>query len=204
MDIRGTLRWVAAGAALCALLSARAAEPELPPQEQPAEEQSYDKTTWGMSTEQVRELYGDVEDINGGIAREATIAGLDALVVFRFTQDQLTMVQVYFRTDHHTNDNLSISDYTKIKELLQKKYGTPSKSDVLWTNDLYQDDPDHYGMAVSIGHLFYINEWKVEGMKISHGLLGDSYKITHEIDYASTRLADLKDQADEEKNLEGL
>ncbi|GAH71775.1 unnamed protein product, partial [marine sediment metagenome] len=99
----------------------------------------------------------------------------------------------------HSNDNLYIDDYEKLKETLTKKYGKPKFDKVTWDDDLYKDDRSHWGFAVSLGHLDYFSSWETSTTYISLRLNGDNYKISLVIAYESRELEEWVKRIEEEK-----
>lgn len=92
----------------------------------------------------------------------------------------------------------------KLKKLLTKKYGTPKEDKEFWSNDLYRDDLDHWGMAIAVGHLSYYATWETEKTAVEISLTGDNYKVTHKVLYQSRKLAELREADREAKQLEEL
>jgi hypothetical protein len=88
--------------------------------------------------------------------------------------------------EQYTNKNSYIDDYMKLKEILIDKYGEPDDkwwlnnsdyNEIVWLNDLYKDDPEHWGLAISMGYLGYQNCWTINGTSIALKLSGNNYKI---------------------------
>ncbi len=113
------------------------------------------------------------------------IGDLGATFAYCFADSQLVEGR-YLITDEHENRNLFISDFERIDTSLAEKYGKATAARSAWSNKLYKDDPDEWGLAVSIGHLAYQTEWEQPGMKITHQLRGDNFKVWHLLYYAAT------------------
>ena len=166
-------------------------------------EQKYDfrNTNWGMSKEQVKvteDKKPDFED-DATLGYDVKIGGDDFACMYSFLQDKLYNSGYAF-TGKHTNKNLYINDYEKLKETLTKKYGKPIR-DIpgLWKNDLYKSDKQSWGMAVSVGHLVYGTSWETPTTKISLMLSGDNFKISLVLSYTSKELEEWADKIKEEK-----
>jgi len=106
------------------------------------------------------------------------VGGYNTYILFNFFEEQLMSVCYQFDVEH-TNRNLYIEDYEKIKRLLIQKYKEPYLDKVIWKNDLYKNDPEHYGFAVSLGYLIYMTSWELpeKDTTILHILSGDNFKI---------------------------
>ena len=113
-------------------------------------------------------------------------------------------------THSHSNENDYILDFNKLKEILTKKYGKPIEDERLWKNDLYRDDPQYWGFAISLGHLIYLATWETPATDttdttiITLLLNGENFEIMFCIEYLSKNLHKLEEKAIEKKSLEEL
>lgn len=106
------------------------------------------------------------------------------------------MANTYKVIENHTNDNDYISDYESINEALKSLYGEPDGEFIDWKNDLYKNDPQQYGFAVSAGHLVYGARWTAnDGSIVIHMLSGDNFEISHDLDYISGDFAEDADSS---------
>lgn len=160
------------------------------------------ETSWGMNMNQVRkhETSIFVSTEPNLLVYETTLNGLKANVIYQFVDNKLARTG-YMIKEIHSNRNNYIDDYDKIKNLLIKKYGTPTVDKTNWYNDLYRDTPQDYGMAVSIGHLKYISSWKTSRSEIINGLYGENYDIHHIIFYTSEEYGKSLDAETEKRAL---
>lgn len=159
----------------------------------PLSKTGFRQTLWGMSKEQVRlketaelikEQKGDGATSGLDILMfKSNINGLNCIIGYYFANNRLTRAR-YLITEEHTNNNSYIDDFNQMKSGLSSKYGKPERDQLLWTNNLYKDNPDEYGMAVSAGHLKYVAEWYPEESAIQLLLTGDNFKITLWVEYA--------------------
>lgn len=158
--------------------------------------------TWGMNEAQVKETErSEISEIENGFAYKGKVVGLDCKIIYQFVENKL-YVAGYIFTELHTNYNLWIDDYQKIKELLIKKYGKPIKSDVFWASDLYKKmwgNGQNFGTAVSMGYLTYYAEWDTPKTKIWVGLKGDNFVIDFRIIYESKELKEWSNKILQEK-----
>ena len=168
----------------------------------PINDPDFRNVKWGMSEAEVRaqeqaKLVHEKENIVG---YEEKIADLDCYVAYIFTLDKLVRAK-YIIQETHTNANDHILDYSALKRLLSIKYGRPTRDETVWRNDLYKDDSDQYGFAVSMGHLLYYSIWKTSETEITLTLGGDNFEFTHGIEYVSKALEHLEDEARETETL---
>jgi len=131
------------------------------------------------------------------------INGLSCKVAFIFVEDKLAMAKYLFDATH-TNKNDYITDYNSIVKLLSEKYGEPRWNSHRWKNDLYKDDIQQYGFAVSLGHLDYSAGWFKEKTDIDVYLHGENYEISFFIQYVSKKYEQLKTQKDINSSLDKL
>jgi hypothetical protein len=145
---------------------------------------------WGMSKQEVMNTESKLgkpeyqTEINLGY--RSTVLNKDASILYEFRNNKLFSLYYEFKIKH-TNKNDYIDDYNDVKTALIEKYGRPSEDKIVWKNDLYRDDVQHFGMAVSLGHLVYKANWQVNNNRtdVSTRLYGDNYKIYLFILYAS-------------------
>jgi hypothetical protein len=150
-------------------------------------------TLWGMSKEEVRknenmEFVSEHKGDGGSVGLEiimykSKINSLNFMVGYFFANNRLTRAR-YIMSNEHTNYNSYIADYYDMKNAISTQYGpSPTLDDPIWADDLYKDNPDAYGMAVSTGHLRYASLWETQETSIQLLLKGDNYKIDLLIDY---------------------
>jgi hypothetical protein len=171
---------------------------------------TFRKTLWGMTKESVKisEKKEPALDQEATLAYQDTLIGLNMGVYYYFVNNKLVR-SGYGIIEKHSNRNLYIKDYDKIKEALIEKYGDPSDKwvngkkykEIVWLNDLYKDDPSHWGLAISIGHLAYQLIWITEETEIYLHLTGDNYEIQLLVSYISRELKDLEEKKDKEEKL---
>ncbi|MFH1300168.1 MAG: hypothetical protein ABIK07_03835 [Planctomycetota bacterium] len=177
---------------------------------EPTRTVNFRKVSWGMTRSEV--IAAEENEIafetDSAIFYEGTVAGLDALIIYVFAAG-ICIRAKYSVKEEHSNQNRNISDYIKIRELLVDKYGPVAGkddeyADMFWFNDLYQDEYDSWGLAVSIGHLHYMSEWKTLDTKIGLVLHGDNYDMVLSVEYSSVELAHLEDQIEKSQHLDEL
>jgi len=150
------------------------------------------ETLWGMTRDQVREVEasefikeekgaGDLKGLEV-LYYKSNVGSLDARIIYYFAENLLTRAR-YLIMEEHTNKNLYIDDFKSIKSQITQKYGTQSRDDEIWSNDLYKDDQSEYGTAISVGHLMYVAEWYPPETTIQMLLRGDNYRISFWIEY---------------------
>ncbi len=162
------------------------------------------KSDWGDSRSAVIQDAGkpfqSKEDV---LMYEVSISGIDGYLLYNFVAEKLSSAGYLF-TESHSNDNTYISDYSKIQELMIKKYGKPISDKSVWFNDLYRDDVSQYGFAISIGHYGKQSTWATDRTKIFHTLHGDNYKISHGLNYSSKDLESLSEEVKDKAAMDQL
>jgi predicted RNA-binding protein with RPS1 domain len=160
------------------------------------------KTKWAMTKDEVRSLEGlepdyVTEDI---IGYKDNIIDLQCNIVYIFLENKLVRAK-YIITEPHSNLNSYISDFDKIKEMLIMKYGKPVTDNQFWRNDLYRDNYQDWGSAISVGHMGYFASWETNSTTICEALTGDNYEIFLHIEYSSKEAEQLEEQYKTEREL---
>lgn len=156
--------------------------------------------TFGMTREEIiacegAEPHNAEEDKLHYSAQKS--AGKNCAVFYSLSEGKLYKVNVLF-TEDHSFENLYIDDFETISEALQTKYGKPLvDTSYVWLNDLYKDNPQEHGFAVSVGHLAIMSQWIFDDFQISHALLGDNFEIHHAIMYQMNEI-------EEQPNTDGI
>jgi hypothetical protein len=166
---------------------------------------TFRKVSWGCSKEDVKstedkEIFYETDD---AIFYKGTISGLNCTIIYIFANNMLVRGRYYY-DEAHSNKNSYIDDYQLIKKLLIEKYGNPNEEEQIWKNDLYKDDYSGWGMAISLGHMYYYANWKINQTNISDQLYGDNYEVKHIIDYTSIEFGELEDEIKKAKAKEDL
>jgi len=134
-----------------------------------------------------------------GLFYSSELSGFgEVMIGYIFAQGKLVRTS-YVSMVRHTNSNAFIDDFKTIESILTEKYGKPESDDVVWSDDLYKDDPDNWGMAVSAGHLVYEAVWRTKTTKILEKLKGDNFNVTLIVQYTSLDLEALEEARDKEK-----
>ena len=175
---------------------------KLAPKKSSAEAAGYKNTRWGMSPKKVKRLYpkgkwdGDIYIVSG------KTAGSESMTGFRFTKKKLTSVVIIF-LESHSNKNKYLLEHGALVDKLAMKYGEPETDDV-WSNGLYKDDFDSWGMAVAAGHLSLRAIWRGEKTVITAVCRGDNFRITRSILYSSVEYLQMEAAAQDNRDLADL
>ena len=163
------------------------------------------KSVWGMTQGEVKKTEkAEIIDAEADtLCYQGEVAGLDCFVFYYFTDGKLSS-SGYGVTEEHMNKNGYIDDYDKLKTLLSKKYGKPTDDDVIWKNDLYKDDYQDWGFAVSMGQLVYQSAWENEKTRILLYLRGDNFNVFLGIKYVSKDMTETIRENREKESLNDL
>jgi len=180
---------------------------------QEKEEYDFRKTVWGMTKETVKrtEKTKPFQEVESQLIYIDTIINLKIAVFYDFIDNKLVSTG-YAVMEDHSNENLYIKDYKKLKDALVEKYGKPSDKatdgsdyeEIVWLDDLYQDDPSHWGFAISVGDLIYQSFWKTDKTEIAMRLSGDNYEIRLLIKYFSKKLKHLEEKENKEEKMKNF
>jgi len=171
-------------------------------------EKDFRVANWGDSKQSVvkREGVPDTDNDPDYYGFPDEIVSHPCTVLYKFTDNKLSSGFYSFNIVH-SNDNMFINDYQEIVDLLTSKYGEPiegGRDNTIWFNDLYQDDYDEWGHAISAGHLIFISKWETINSDISCMLSGDNYVIKLSIMYHSKTLFENEQNNTKRNKMKGL
>jgi hypothetical protein len=166
---------------------------------------NFRKTKWGMSMQQVKESEPlEIDHSNDKLLRYKSIAlDKNVYIIYGFVDDKLFRAR-YVLAEGHSNNNDYIDDYNAFKNILTTKYGKPIYDKVIWKTNLYKRDPQHWGLAIALGHLSYFSKWIKDDTEIVCALMGDNNEITCGVEYQSIKLLPLEKSHKEKKALENF
>ena len=170
-----------------------------------SEKYDFRKINWGMKKEEVKatergKIVFETEDEVDFMVPDFDN---DFKCGYMFLEDKLYR-STYLFIGKFTNKNDYIYEFEKWKEALIKKYGKPTLDKVVWKNDLYKNDKQEWGMAVSVGHLLYAGQWETPTTEIGIMLMGNNYKINLGIFYESKELKEWAKRIKEKEASKGL
>lgn len=180
------------------------------------EEFAFRKTNWGMSRDEVlrSEATAPFHETDEGLMFNGSIVKLEAWIIYVFAAG-ICIRSKYSIKEQHSHQNQYLTHYHTLRNLLIQKYGLPEGvsenelenglgKDLIWRDDLFQDDYDEWGHAVSIGHLALKADWKTSNSEISLCLVGDNYEIDLCVEYKSREFGYLEDQINQQQHLDDL
>lgn len=175
--------------------------------EESKSEDKYDfrSTNWGMSKTQVKatekmKLIKEYEDL---LSYNGSVGELNCNIIYIFVGNKLVRSKYFFINEHFIKNDY-IYDYNILKDMLEKKYGKPIDESQIWKNNLYKDDKENWGLAISIGHLLYYTIWETPSTIITLALDGDNFEINLQIEYSSKKLKTLEEKQKGKKILENF
>ena len=144
------------------------------------------KTKWGMNKQQVISSEDIKPSMNNetGLAYDVQLAGLKNYLFYFFNPDGKLSAAAYNLSEKYASDNSYLSAYLDLLGKLKEKYGE-GVPDIQWSNDLYRDDKQKWGLAISAEHLTIMNRWETEDTNIVAEISGKNYEITVAIRYSS-------------------
>ena len=148
-------------------------------------------------------IFAGQEGADDNYSFNTFVADMHCQVCFQFIEDKLVSGVYYFKQSH-TNQNDFIKDYNNLFELLSKKYGAPIKDEEIWSNELYRDELDQYGFAVSIGHLSYLARWIDDVTEINLALMGDNYQADLILTYTGRKYKGKLENMTVSRQIKGL
>lgn len=150
------------------------------------------KTNWGMNKSQVKKIEEEnisKEDINLLVYLGKAFNTFNSYIIYEFSKDKLTSASYIF-VESRLDPSERFKDYRKIKKILIKTYGEPTKDKQCWKNNLYKENYRNWGLAINRGHLSYDTSWDTSATKICLHLFGENYKNYLGIRYISKKLGE--------------
>ncbi len=178
-------------------------EPDKTPQNKGA--LRFRKCNWGDGVEDVKATESAEPDefLDDLLLYEFHVGGFPVSATFHFVNGLLHLGMYRFKQEH-TDDNKFIDDFESLQTLLTSKYGKPKEITDVWLNDLFRDDNEKRGTAVSRGdHVIFV-KWNDDETSITLQLTGDNYEIRMAAIYRSIQLEPLAEAVREREKLEGL
>lgn len=160
---------------------------------------------WGESPAKVKasEMIAPLFEDGEILGFETSVGGFPVIASFHFVNGLLHLDMYKFKQEH-ADENKFIDDFYSLQSLLTTKYGKPEEIQDIWSNDLFRDDYEKRGMAVSRGdHAIFII-WQDDDTKITLQITGDNYEISLAVIYRSKRLESLARAASEREKLAGF
>lgn len=147
------------------------------------------KTKWGMtkkeviSSESIKPLLNDSD----GLAYKVKLAGIENYLFYFFNSDGKLLAAAYNISEKYASENSYLSDYLNLLEKLQEKYGEGT-ADMEWSNELFKDEKQKWGLAISAEHLKISHKWETDDTNIMMVISGKNYEVSVSIRYTSTLL----------------
>ena len=151
------------------------------------------KVPWGATMSEIKasEVQQPDHEDEDSLGFNTVLAGLQAIVFYILIEDQLVRAK-YIITQEYQNKNSYITAFSTLKEALTSKYGVSGESNIYWNDDLYEDDPTEWGMAISLGHHSRFETWANENTSICLALTGENYDIQLVVEYTGIALRDIE------------
>ncbi len=144
---------------------------------------------WGMSSSSLTQLMGDpgrVFSSDGSkiFSYRRKVLGRDCCIDYIFQRDHLLRTYYVFM-EKYLEKSRYIEEFTQINREFCQKYGEPQEENKFWHDPVLRDNPDHWGRAVSLGHLSYETQWQLNHTRILLRLAGSDNQVSLELRYSS-------------------
>lgn len=139
-----------------------------------------------MTKEQVMASEGrkpDIKQPNALIYAGVKAGDFLTNLLYKFT-DQGLISATYFIRATHSAEAAYYEDYKQLLGTIADKYGTPKTTNEEWINEIYKNDPSHYGLAVAAGHVSFVSIWATDNTLIRLVFNGDNYKTNLAVVYS--------------------
>lgn len=157
---------------------------------------------WGMTPQEVmaREASkpvdkGPKEYFSDTLTYRGKFSGIKANITYYFFEDRLVKVDYDF-TSAHANGKAYLEDFDKVRSLETRELGPPELEESEWFNSMFERHPDHYGTAVSLGHLKRAATWDTPVSDIKLTIEGEDFEVHMSMVYKSKEFQDLTGERD--------
>jgi hypothetical protein len=163
------------------------------------------RAKWGATRSEVKASEGREPDggVDNTLGYAVTIAGLSATALYIFVSDTLVRAK-YIITEPHSDYALNLRDFSALDQLLTSKYGEAIERNQFWSNDLYEDSPQEYGLAVAAGHMTRYYQWSADDTNIWLVITGDNFDIDLQIEYVGKEFEELENGRTKAATLDDL
>lgn len=157
--------------------------------------EGYQQLRWGMSLDEVRGVYPDVQEYAGTYGTKVTVGHRDMFAAFAFSRGRLASV-VLVTLDEHASAHEYVADFKALREGLSTKYGQPTSDTTTWNSPVFKGDPERFAAALLLGHVTSEAQWRTKETSIRVTVSGNGRRVRSNVSYLSTRLArDLENEA---------
>jgi hypothetical protein len=138
-----------------------------------------------------------VERSQNMITYKTQILNRNVLLHYLFVQDKL--VGAIYKLDHnYINSGHFIKAYNQFKQKVTEKYGPPHKESTNWLNATYRNNRKKWGLALSLGHIEYVTNWKTQNTTIECSLREQNFNLICLLEYWSVEHSHLLIEAEKE------
>ena len=155
-------------------------------------------TRWGMTQNDViaaEEKMDPVERSENMVTYKTQVLKRNVLLHYLFVKDKLVGAK-YKLDDNYLNSNHFIRAYNQFKQKVTEKYGPPSRKTTKWLNTTYKNNRQKWGLALSLGHIEYVTNWKTQNTTIECSLLEQNLYVICLLEYWSVEHSHLLKEAE--------
>ncbi|WP_206367113.1 hypothetical protein [Sphingobacterium sp. SGG-5] len=144
------------------------------------------KTKWGMTKTQVISTEQGKPSLNESnyLVYDISLSGYKTNLIYLFNPSGKMAAASYNLREEYASHNSHLTTYLDLLSKLKQKYGE-GKPDIEWSNTLFQDDKEKWGLAIAAEHLTISNRWETDDTIIATEISGKNYEISVAIRYIS-------------------
>lgn len=116
---------------------------------------------WGADAAEVIERNGPpTREVGDCLVYFGIIAEREATILYCVGEQGLYRGAYVFRPQHGINHQRYVDDYARLQQLLEERYGEPSRHEVAWRDPRLSGPPAHWGFRIAQGELALRTEWQ--------------------------------------------
>jgi hypothetical protein len=141
-------------------------------------------THWGETLAQVKAVEKSQLEYErkDSLVYKALLFELNCRIIYVFTAGALTSGSFVIEQPH-VDPARFLVDYENLKQFLQPTYGKFISEENMWKNEMYKNQPESFGFAISIGFLEKKTIWQDKRSRVELFITGQNHQITTRIDY---------------------
>ncbi len=96
---------------------------------------------------------------------------------YHFYKGKLVWIGISFDNIFSSDKNNYYENYNRIKQYFVEKYGKPTKSEIMWINKEFKNNPAKINEAISKNHVMIKDFWETESIILIMGIISSPDKI---------------------------
>ncbi len=143
------------------------------------------KIKWGATSSQIKtsETAKLVNETAQSLEYKTTMETIECKVIYEMTAGMCNKAS-YIISQDYADPEAFYADFERLTGFMSKIYANPKQRDYDWKNEMYKQDRNKWGFAISIGFLSCHVIWQTAKTKIELSINGGMHKFNTAIVYS--------------------